>query len=73
MKIHETKDLNYDVYKYFYVFSPLLIIVLVFLNYFGAFGRLMNAAGLNTFDVDSEERDEYINDGKDYLKKMLKD
>ena len=32
----------------------------------------MNVAGMNSFDVDSEERDEQINDGKDDLKKMLK-
>ena len=72
MNIKETKYLNYDIYKYFSLFCPLLMIVLVSLNYYNAFGRLMNAAGMNSFDVDSEERDEQINDGKDDLKRMLK-
>jgi hypothetical protein len=72
MNIKETKYLNYDIYKYFSLFCPLLMIVLVSLNYYNAFGKLMNVAGMNSFDVDSEERDEQINDGKDDLKKMLK-
>ena len=72
MNIQETKYLNYDIYKYFSLFCPLLMVVLVSLNYYNVFAKLMNAAGVNSFDVDSEERDEQINDGKDDLKKMLK-
>ena len=40
------------------------MIVLVSLNYYNAYGKLMNAAGMNSFNVDSEE----INDGKDEFK-----
>lgn len=53
-------------------FYPLILVLLIILNYFNVFNKIMGCIGFAAWGVDSEENKEIESDGRDYLNKMKK-
>jgi len=59
-------------YKYFNSFCPIILFILVLLNYFNFFGKCFNLIGISTYSVYNEEREQQIETGREDLNKMVK-
>jgi hypothetical protein len=59
-------------YRYFNCFCPIILIVLVLLNYCNVFGKCFNLLGISTYSVKNQEREEQIENGREDLYKMSK-
>lgn len=59
-------------YKYFNFFCPIILFILVLLNYYNVFGKCFNLIGISTFSVYNEEREQQIETGREDLYKMTK-